>query len=360
MPVVVLNLIATCDSRCVACDYWRRPDTPRLGLEAVRGLLPSLRKLGTRSVLLSGGEPLVHPDLPQVTGLLRGEGYSVLLHTNGLRLAERLPEIGPHLAHLFVSLDGASPEAYRRMRGVDGFAAVREGVRAARAACPALPVGSRTVLMRGNLEELEPIVELGLREGLDPISFLAADLHSAAFGREGPPAAPGPRLPTEAELAGFARSIEQVERRWSRRGEQAIEGGYASLWRIRDHYLALARGELPRAPRCNTPWHSAVVEPDGSVRPCFFQPAYPADGLTEGGVAPASLPAASPPRGSLAPANPLPRSLPPARVHPSSDLGAPADLETTLNAPGAIGFRAGLDVPSNPICRRCVCWKWFG
>jgi Fe-coproporphyrin III synthase len=55
---------------------------------------------------------------------------------------------------------------------------------------------------------------------------------------------------------------------------------------------------------------SAVLEPDGSVRPCFFQPAY---GLAANGLAEA------------------------------------------LNSPSAIAFRQSLDVENNPTCRRCVC-----
>ncbi|HYM11884.1 MAG TPA: SPASM domain-containing protein, partial [Bryobacterales bacterium] len=67
----------------------------------------------------------------------------------------------------------------------------------------------------------------------------------------------------------------------------------------------------PVAPRCNAPWVSAVVESDGTVRPCFFhQPV----GSVRG-------------RG----------------------------LREVLNSPQAVEFRRSLDVSTNPICRRCVC-----
>jgi MoaA/NifB/PqqE/SkfB family radical SAM enzyme len=317
LPVAVLNLIATCDSRCVACDYWRSPNGSRLGLQAVRDLLPQLRKLGTKRVLLSGGEPLVHPDLPGVTELLHREGLGVLLHSNGLRLAERLGEIAPHLQHLFLSLDGVSRETYRRMRGVDGLPRVLEGIRQARERFPRLRLGSRTVLMHGNLNELPAIVETGLALGLEPMSFLAADLHSDAFGRNPGDAKPGNwRLPTEEELDELSRSIERLRARLAGNAERVIEGGLASIERIAVRYRRLIRGEALESPGCDAPWHSVVIEPDGSVRPCFFHTAY----------------------GRL------------------SD----ADLLSLLNRPAAVSFRKNLDVAQHSLCRQCVCWKKFG
>ncbi len=65
------------------------------------------------------------------------------------------------------------------------------------------------------------------------------------------------------------------------------------------------------APRCNAPWVSAVLEANGDVRPCFF--------------------------------------------HPPIGNTASATLAEVLNGPQAIAFREALEVPANPICRRCVC-----
>jgi MoaA/NifB/PqqE/SkfB family radical SAM enzyme len=58
LPLVTLYLTERCNSRCVTCDYWRHGRTD-LDLESVRRLLPSLARLQTRVVLLSGGEPLL-------------------------------------------------------------------------------------------------------------------------------------------------------------------------------------------------------------------------------------------------------------------------------------------------------------
>ena len=68
LPLVTLYLSERCNSRCVTCDYWRfgKQDVT---VEAVRGLLPALRQLQTEVVLLSGGEPLLHPQWAEIAVL---------------------------------------------------------------------------------------------------------------------------------------------------------------------------------------------------------------------------------------------------------------------------------------------------
>ena len=83
------------------------------------------------------------------------------------------------------------------------------------------------------------------------------------------------------------------------------------LRRIVRHFTDLSSGNSV-APICNAPWKSAVVELDGSVRPCFFQPVI----------------------GKIDGATPL---------------------EHALNGDDAIAFRSTLDIDSNATCKRCVC-----
>jgi Fe-coproporphyrin III synthase len=65
------------------------------------------------------------------------------------------------------------------------------------------------------------------------------------------------------------------------------------------------------SPRYNAPWASAVVESDGTVRPCFFH-------------------------------------------KPLGNIGDDS-LREVLNSPRAVRFRSTLNIARNPICRRCVC-----
>src|SRR5262249_1702520 len=85
----------------------------------------------------------------------------------------------------------------------------------------------------------------------------------------------------------------------------------ARLRRIARHFRAHLGLAAAEAPRCNAPWVSAVLESDGTVRPCFFH-----------------------------------RAIGNAREH---------TLGEVLNSREAVSFRRSLDIAADPPCRRCVC-----
>ena len=130
LRLVTLYLTERCNSRCVSCDYWRhgRQD---MALATVQQLLPGLKALGVEQVLLSGGEPLLHPHWVEMATLLRAQGLKLWLLTAGLALAKQLDEVARHVEQVTVSLDGATAASYARIRGLDAFEVVCAGVRAA-------------------------------------------------------------------------------------------------------------------------------------------------------------------------------------------------------------------------------------
>src|ERR1700735_771582 len=85
LPLATLYLTERCNSRCITCDYSRhgRADT---NLASVARLLPSLLRLQTRVVLLSGGAPLLNREWEAIAELLRISGIKTWLLTSGLSL----------------------------------------------------------------------------------------------------------------------------------------------------------------------------------------------------------------------------------------------------------------------------------
>src|ERR1700730_5089516 len=111
LPLMTLYLTERCNSRCVTCDYWRtgRADVT---LESVRALLPSLERLQTQAVLISGGEPLLNPEWPEIAHELRNQGLSLWLLTSGLSLAKHARRVAQLFDAVTVSMDGTNPETY--------------------------------------------------------------------------------------------------------------------------------------------------------------------------------------------------------------------------------------------------------
>lgn len=169
---VRLSLTDRCDLACIYC----RPDKrdgyldERLDLEAWKTMVRGLVAAGVRRVRLTGGEPLLHPEIVEVVRFLGALGLDDLaLTTNATRLrglAAPLREAG--LRRINVSLDTLDAARFRRMtRGgrLDGVLAGIEAALSARFD----EVKLNAVVVRGeNDSELEEMVRWCWARGVVP------------------------------------------------------------------------------------------------------------------------------------------------------------------------------------------------
>src|SRR6266478_9425246 len=95
LPLVVLMPHSACNCRCVMCDIWLANRNKReLSREDLSPHLPTLRKLGTTHVVLSGGEALLHSNLWALCDLLRETGVArITLLSTGLLLERHAPAV---------------------------------------------------------------------------------------------------------------------------------------------------------------------------------------------------------------------------------------------------------------------------
>lgn len=312
LPLVTLYVTERCNSRCVSCDYWRHGHID-ISLDSIRRRIAELVKLDTRVVVLSGGEPLVHPQWPQIAEHLRANGMQVWLLTAGLALAKHARRATALFDSITVSMDGTDPQTYAAIRGLDAFEPVCAGVRAAagHGRAPSL----RVTLQRANFRQLARFVDLGKELGAREVSFLAVDVANAhAFGRDQQFASDLALRPDD--LPEFAQLLDSLERTHAedfRRG--FIAEPPRKLRRILQYFGAV-NGVEPYPPvRCNAPLFSAVIGADGQVKPCFFIPA---------------------PRSSA----------------------ARDDLAGMLNSPEMLDLRADIAAGRRAECKACVCSMW--
>jgi Fe-coproporphyrin III synthase len=315
LPILTLLPFSRCNCRCAMCDIWKEKNASALSRHDVERLLPDLARLGTRRVVLSGGEPLMHPDLFGLVRPLREVGMGLTLLSSGLLLERFASEIAATFDDVVVSLDGPAA-VHDAIRGVPGaFARLRRGVAALRGGSPVPSLSGRCTVQKENLSRLRETVAAAREIGLDRVSFLAADTTSAAFGRAAG-WTPQSRDRVVPNAAGLSELAEEIDRLEAGCGDDLASGFVAESAaklrsRLLGHFRACA-GEAPfPAATCNAPWVSAVVESDLSVRPCFFHPPY--GRLGDDGLGP------------------------------------------VLNGEAALGFRRALDVATDPVCLRCPC-----
>jgi len=120
------------------CGFCSNPTTPYTHtFDSMRVLVDDLVKRGYFGVILTGGEPTLHPELPAIARYAADQGMHVRMITNGSRLAEpafaqQLAEAGLKLVH--VSVYSVRPAVEERLRGMPNtlekaFAAVENANR---------------------------------------------------------------------------------------------------------------------------------------------------------------------------------------------------------------------------------------
>jgi len=191
-PVVVWNITRQCNLHCAHCYIAAidQPDTEELDTEKALRVVDQLVAFEIPVLLLSGGEPLVRPDILQVVQYATRSGLRVGISTNGTELTQDVVRrlSAASVAYIGVSIDG--PEAINdKFRGSRGaFRQALEGIRNSLAA--GFRVSLRFTLTRYNYPYLGDVFDLVEREHIPRLCIY----HLAYAGR-------GARISDRAELS---------------------------------------------------------------------------------------------------------------------------------------------------------------
>jgi MoaA/NifB/PqqE/SkfB family radical SAM enzyme len=314
LPILILNVHENCNCRCTMCDIWKRPPGKELELDRVRKYQADLKKLNVQQVVLTGGEPLLHSHFEDLCNLFRECSTQITLLSTGLLLKKRAQVVADYVDEVIISLDGPE-ETHNRIRNVSqAFRLIHEGITAVRHLRPEIAIHARSTIQHGNFTQLRKTVAAAKFLGCTSISFLAVDTASQAFNREliWPEESLQRIGLTSAQISTLEEEIELL----IAHNAADFQNGYivespGKLRRIA-RYFRSRLGELPSiAPPCNAPWVSAVLEVDGSLRPCFFH-----------------------------------RIVAETREQ---------SLIEALNSSAAIQFRQTLNVAEDRTCQNCVC-----
>ncbi|TNF51782.1 MAG: radical SAM protein, partial [Gammaproteobacteria bacterium] len=109
-PVVIWNLIRRCNLTCTHC-YSTSADKDFAGeltTAEVKAVMADLRAYGVPVLILSGGEPLMRPDIFELAHYAKSLGFYLALSTNGTLIDEALvaPIAAVGFDYLGISLDG--------------------------------------------------------------------------------------------------------------------------------------------------------------------------------------------------------------------------------------------------------------
>jgi heme d1 biosynthesis radical SAM protein NirJ len=181
-PVVIWNLVRRCNLTCKHC-YATSADKDfpnELSREEIYEVMDDLDACGVPVLILSGGEPLMHPDIFRISRRAASMGFYVGLSSNGTLIGEdNIRDIADTgYDYVGISLDGMRATHDRFRRRIGAFDEALHGIRLCRDA--GLKVGLRFTLTQDNAAELPDLLQLMDREGID--KFYLSHLNYAGRG----------------------------------------------------------------------------------------------------------------------------------------------------------------------------------
>ncbi len=258
-----------CDSKCQTCiRTFRSLEPPAdLTLEQVKAITEQFSVL-ERVVLHGIGEPLLNREIFEIVAYLKTRAATVLFNSDAISLtatrALRLIQSG--LDEYRVSLDAATRQTYRRLRGVDQFdrvvANVRRLVQLERGRSRSAPrVSLWFTASRANLDELLAFVRLAADLGVDEVYVQRLVFNGLGLAT--------------AENALHGRLQRQEQEVLDQAQELARGLGVALRASGLTTPLASLTGEMS-SPRpwagCQRPWTLSYVTANGNVLPCCISP----------------------------------------------------------------------------------------
>jgi MoaA/NifB/PqqE/SkfB family radical SAM enzyme len=269
----IMNFVVTrrCNARCQMCNIWREKSPPSLSLDQIRGIFTDNDFSSIRSITLTGGEPTLRSDLPQIFHILADccpHLEHLYLATNGLNVkrtltcVERILELIDIEARSIrrfdvqVSLDGVG-EIHDQVRGIEGFfdrvVATLDGLPELQKRWPRLALRLSCVVMPQNLPHLNALQRFAAERGLyvqySP-AILSGEYYrnlrmsdQLAFGQDDNP-----------EAVRFFYDLARAD-------ETSLRFYYRDVARM----LQGAR----RNRKCMMGFYAFVLEHDGEVYPCL-------------------------------------------------------------------------------------------
>jgi radical SAM protein with 4Fe4S-binding SPASM domain len=264
---VKIKIFYGCNLKCEMCNHWRDTREPPVPADRFTELLSELAELGTQKIHISGGEPMLRPQVPELIERAAQLGMRVTMTTNGTLIdkarAKRLVEAG--LRGVNISIDSPIRKMHERIRGVEGaFKATTAAVKLFRRYKHKgkLTIRINTVVSRTNYTTLETLPDLAHELGADGINLIPVDDHCgeilsmrkkdiAIFNAE-----IAPKIAERALALGLIVSDEEAFP--FGQNESDVRLGRAGRY---------AFGYYDKHP-CYAPWTHSLIDFNGSVYVC--------------------------------------------------------------------------------------------
>ncbi|MDD5560795.1 MAG: radical SAM protein [Candidatus Omnitrophica bacterium] len=251
--ITVLHITYRCNLSCRYCGYHERK-TGELGTDKLLSLIDEFYRLGTRFIVISGGEPLLRDDLGQVIKSCKNKRMFVSMNSNGIFVKQRIGEI-KSIDRLKLSLDGPK-EINDRVKGEGTYDKVIEAIEACKR--ENLKVSLTTVISKYNVfsAHLAHILDIAKEYNIE-VSFQPADqTHCGNIGKD---------ISSDLPAAAAFREAVSFLIKEKSKGNNRIINSLAGL-------RHLYHWPCPRKIPCLVSLFSTFLSPDGKIFICDMFP----------------------------------------------------------------------------------------
>lgn len=259
-----------CNFRCKMCNVWTHGDRKwEMSLSEIERAADILQKLRIPNIVISGGEPFLRRDLPEIVNIFSVRGFSIRLQTNGSSNIDRLEQvIAAGLNDINISFHSLDPEKHDFITGIKGaWESAHESLKYAVKRLPKSMVAAATTVSDLNIDEFEDIVKYvnGLGAFSIPIPLMQpGDSSSEEMYRA-----------RSDELKPVSHANNHLHRVFQHIKEHKESGAKVAISYnfLDDFYKILQNGDMRW--KCDAGLLYFLVLPDGSLSPCNeIQPRY--------------------------------------------------------------------------------------
>ena len=189
---ITIEVTQRCPNRCIYCSSLSdATKTQHLDYDAICRVVDDAKLLGAKSVSLSGGEPILHPDIVKIAEYIKQKGLTCLLYTSGIVFSkdgkptsvplEVIERIKNKVSKLIVNIQASNEKTYNCIMGTSfgGFRLMQESVK--KAVNAGIAVEAHVVPMKMNLQQLPKIIALCNQLGVSGVSFLRLVVQGRAY-----------------------------------------------------------------------------------------------------------------------------------------------------------------------------------
>ena len=188
---ISIEILQRCPNRCIYCSSHSNPQaTHIIPFEIIKNVIDDAKSLGCKTVCLSGGEPVLHPQILNIISYIAKQQLICYVYTSGIYMKDEVYSSLPNeyieairgmVDKVIFNVEADSSALYDQIMGTDvgGFDMMKKSINDC--VSSGLVVETHVVPMQVNFKHLKSIFEMCYQLGVSKVSILRLVLQGRAL-----------------------------------------------------------------------------------------------------------------------------------------------------------------------------------